>query len=54
MFQYELHSIDLSWEEMELHQSQLRLIREQTAIFIRDLAVLQGEACDFGRSWSKR
>ena len=29
---------------MELHQSQLRLIREQTAIFIRDLAVLQGEA----------
>ena len=29
---------------MELHQSQLRLIREQTAIFIRDLAALQGEA----------
>ena len=34
----------LTWQEMELHQSQLRLIREQTAIFIRDLAVLQGEA----------
>eukprot|EP00434_Breviolum_minutum_P003137 symbB.v1.2.002762.t1/scaffold141.1/size300911/13 len=33
----------LDQKEMELHQSQLRLIREQTAIFIRDLAVLQGE-----------
>ena len=31
-------------QEMELHQSQLRLIREQTAMFIRDLSVLQGEA----------
>ena len=48
MFQYD--SIALSWEEMELHQSQLRLIREQTAIFIRDLAILQGEALWFGRS----
>ncbi|CAE7507904.1 unnamed protein product [Symbiodinium natans] len=33
----------LDQKEMELHQSQLRLIREQTAIFIRDLAALQGE-----------
>eukprot|EP00435_Cladocopium_sp_Y103_P070779 s15_g36.t1 len=37
----EIESLDQ--KEMELHQSQLRLIREQTAIFIRDLAVLQGE-----------
>lgn len=33
----------LDQKEMELHQSQLRLIREQTAIFIRDLATLQQE-----------
>eukprot|EP00437_Effrenium_voratum_P048577 CAMPEP_0181520418 /NCGR_PEP_ID=MMETSP1110-20121109/66298_1 /TAXON_ID=174948 /ORGANISM="Symbiodinium sp., Strain CCMP421" /LENGTH=1322 /DNA_ID=CAMNT_0023650903 /DNA_START=50 /DNA_END=4018 /DNA_ORIENTATION=+ len=33
----------LDQKEMELHQSQLRLIREQTAIFVRDLAILQGE-----------
>ncbi|CAK9113576.1 unnamed protein product [Durusdinium trenchii] len=33
----------LDQKEMELHQSQLRLIREQTAIFIRDLGLLQGE-----------
>ncbi|CAE7302784.1 unnamed protein product, partial [Symbiodinium necroappetens] len=33
----------LDQKEMELHQSQLRLIREQTAMFIRDLSVLQGE-----------
>ncbi|CAE8688874.1 unnamed protein product [Polarella glacialis] len=33
----------LDQKEMELHQSQVRLIREQTAIFIRDLGVLQLE-----------
>lgn len=35
----EIESLDQ--KEMELHQSQLKLIREQTAIFIRDLASLQ-------------
>mmetsp|Transcript_10058 Transcript_10058/g.27079 ORF Transcript_10058/g.27079 Transcript_10058/m.27079 type:complete len:424 (-) Transcript_10058:7-1278(-) len=33
----------LDQKEMELHQTQLRLIREQTATFIRDLGALRGE-----------
>eukprot|EP00438_Fugacium_kawagutii_P020129 Skav209751 [mRNA] locus=scaffold9:81946:101178:+ [translate_table: standard] len=37
----EIESLDQN--KMEVHQSQLRLIREQVATFIRDLAVLQGQ-----------
>mmetsp|Transcript_51792 Transcript_51792/g.150580 ORF Transcript_51792/g.150580 Transcript_51792/m.150580 type:complete len:1459 (-) Transcript_51792:92-4468(-) len=37
----------LDQKEMELHQSQLRLIREQTATFVQDLAVLQGDVDRF-------
>lgn len=33
----------LDQKEMELHQTQLRLIREQTATFIRDLSMLRDE-----------
>lgn len=33
----------LDREEKQLHQAQLKLMREQTAVFLRDLAALQGE-----------
>eukprot|EP00931_Biecheleriopsis_adriatica_P037758 TRINITY_DN21661_c0_g1_i2.p1 TRINITY_DN21661_c0_g1~~TRINITY_DN21661_c0_g1_i2.p1 ORF type:complete len:787 (+),score=183.82 TRINITY_DN21661_c0_g1_i2:25-2385(+) len=40
-FDRELETLDQ--KEVELHQSQLRILREQTALFLRDLALLQGE-----------